>query len=271
MDRLDVAESLQVDGDSGILARTLHVLRVVAQAPEPLANRDLAACTGIPKATVSRITTRLMQAGLLRQVRRSERFALGPGVLELSRAFLDRIDVRAEFRRAMPPLVEDLGAAAHIGLRDRSDMVLLDTVQPRAATLITRLRAGSRMQLATSAMGRAYLCALAPEERDALCRTLVQHDQASAIHLARQLDRAAAELDETGFCTSFGEWEPDIHAVGTYLIAPDGDIFAISCGGPASRLSANFLRQHAMPRLREALRDICAETGATTALTLSCP
>lgn len=260
-------EVLQLKDDSGILARTLHILRVVTQAAEPLANRDLAAITGIPKATVSRITTRLLQAGLLRQVHRSESFALGPGVLELSRAFLDKIDIRAEFRRITPPLVEEIGGAAHIGLRDRFDMVLLDTVQPRAATLVTRLRPGSRMSLATSAMGRAYLCALPEEEKQSLCQTLIRHGQISAQALSQQLARAAQELESTGFCTSLGEWDPDIHAVATYLQAPDGDVYGLSCGGPASRLPANYLREQAIPRLREVVRDICAETGAISALT----
>ncbi|MCK9512601.1 MAG: IclR family transcriptional regulator [Pigmentiphaga sp.] len=260
-------EVLQLDDDSGILARTLHILRVVTQSAEPLANRDLAAITGIPKATVSRITTRLLQAGLLRQVRHTELFALGAGVLELSRAFLDKIDVRAEFRRVVPPIVEEIGGAAHIGIRDRFDMVLLDTVQPRAATLTTRLRAGSRLSLATSAIGRAYLCALTEEERQAQCQTLVRHDQAKAGELAQQLQRAATELQTTGFCNSFGEWYPDIHAVATYLLAPDGDIYAISCGGPASRLPASYLSEQAIPRLRDVVRAICAETGAISAFT----
>jgi len=263
----EIFGGLHSEDDSGILARTLHVLRAVTHAPEPLGNRDLASVTGIPKATVSRITTRLVNAGLLRQVRRSERFALGPGVLELSRAFLDQVDIRAEFRRAIPPLVEDLGAAAHIGLRDRFDMVLLDTVQPRAATLVTRLRAGSRMSLATSAMGRAYLCALSAEERQALCQTLIRHEQISAQDLSRQLRQAQAELEATGFCHSFGEWHPDINAVATYLVAPDGDVFGLSCGGAASQLPGDYLLEQVVPRLRESIRDLCAETGATSAIT----
>lgn len=254
-----------LDDDSGTLSRALLVLHTVAQSPEPLANRELTALTGIPKATVSRITSRLMAAGLLRQPRNTEQFTLGPGVLDLSRAFLDKLDVRAEFRRRFPVFVENVGAAVHLGLRDRLDMVLLDTVQPRAATLITRLRAGSRMSLANSALGRAYLCALSPDEREALAQSLYQSGLSQPAELARQLQIASNELTTQGFCTSFGEWNPEIHAVATWLQSPDGELLGISCGGPAYQLTRHYLLNDVLPPLRQAVQSLCHDTGATSA------
>lgn len=254
-----------LDEDTGILGRALLILNTVAESPEPLANRELTALTGIPKATVSRITARLTLAGLLRQPRNTEHFALGPGVLDLSRAFLDKLDVRAEFRRRFPVLVENIGAAVHLGLRDRLDMVLLDTVQPRAATLITRLRAGSRMSLANSALGRAYLCALPTEEREAVAQSLYQSGVTEPISLAKQLQIASEELASQGFCTSFGEWNPEIHAVATWLQAPDGELLGISCGGPAYQLTRPYLLNDVLPPLRQAVQWLCQDTGATSA------
>ncbi len=252
--------------DSGVLNRALLILRTVAEAPEPLSNRELASLTGIPKATVSRITTRFVASGLLRQPLRSEQYALGPGILDLTRAFLDKLDVRHEFRRRFPALVEHAGAAAHLGLRDRLDMVLLETVQPRAATLVTRLRAGSRMSLATSAMGRAYLCALSSEERNAVAQTLYQSGQAEPTSLVRQLQRAQQELDEFGFCTSFGDWNPEINAIATWLQAPDGDLFAVSCGGPSHLLSRDYLLTEVLPPMGHEIRALCDDIGATSTL-----
>ncbi|REN10403.1 MarR family transcriptional regulator, partial [Mycobacterium tuberculosis] len=49
------------------LARGLALLRVIGMASAPIGNRELADTTGIPKATVSRLTATLVSAGYLRQ------------------------------------------------------------------------------------------------------------------------------------------------------------------------------------------------------------
>lgn len=78
----------------GALGRGLMLLQKVAAAGEAVSNGELVVMTGLPKATVSRITTQLLGAGLLRHEPRGDRFKLGPGVLALSRAFLEGLDVR---------------------------------------------------------------------------------------------------------------------------------------------------------------------------------
>ena len=58
-------------------------------ASAPIGNRELADTTGIPKATVSRLTATLVSAGYLRQSQDSERFSLGPALLDMHHIVLD--------------------------------------------------------------------------------------------------------------------------------------------------------------------------------------
>ncbi len=253
------------DDDSGILMRSLSVLRTIAQAHEPVGNRELAEATNLPKATVSRITTRLIAAGLVRQNRHSERFTLGPAVLELSRAFLDRLDMRAVFREHMTSLVEETGITAHLGMRDRLDMVFIEALQPKSATLITRQRVGTRMSLATSAMGRAYLCALSDEERTLALNMLTEADGYAASDYGEGLQSAMQSLEAKGYCTALGKRSPEINAIATYIRAPDEELYAISCSGPSYMLPPDTLHGEVAERFRAVIADICRETGSTTA------
>ena len=156
-------------GDEVIaLARGLTVLRCVAVSDAPVSNRELAELTGIPKPTVSRITATLVGAGFLFQVPDSERFVLTAAVLELSNGFLRNFDIRARARPLLNALAERTSLSVHLATRDRLDMVAIDVIRPRTAVLVSRLEVGSRMDIARTAVGRAYLAVLTESERNAL-------------------------------------------------------------------------------------------------------
>ncbi|KGC54521.1 iclR helix-turn-helix domain protein [Burkholderia mallei] len=116
--------------------------------------------TGIPKPTVSRITATLVSTGFLFQLPDSERFMLTASVLELSNGFLRNFDIRARSRPFLVELAEKTSLSVHLAVRDRLDMVAIDVIRPRSAVLVTRLETGSRMDIARTVVGRAYLAAL---------------------------------------------------------------------------------------------------------------
>lgn len=241
------------------LARGLALLRVLADAQGPLSNRDLAERTGIPKATVSRLTATLQSAGLVR-AGSDDRFALGPGVLHLGNAYLRGFDFRQHARIHLAELAEAAGANVQVGVRDGLDMVLIDSVRPRTALILSRMDVGSRMAIATSAMGRAYLAALPAAEQAALRAELLAASS-DAVATAARLDAALVEAQTQGFCTSFGEWHPDIHALGFSLRGPQGELFGVSVGGPAYKLPAQELMAEVGPQVLRARQAIARDAG----------
>ena len=94
------SSALQNKDEVSALARGLALVRSVANASQPLSNRELAEATGIPKATISRLAATLVAAGYLRQATDSERFSLGPALLELGNAYLRNFDFRNQIGRA---------------------------------------------------------------------------------------------------------------------------------------------------------------------------
>ncbi|MGV3571976.1 MAG: IclR family transcriptional regulator [Ramlibacter sp.] len=242
------------------LARGLALLRLLADAGMPLSNRDLAERAGIPKATVSRLTATLQAAGFLR-LSADERFALGPATLHLGNAFLRSYDFRQEARQHLAELAEAAGANVHLGVREGLDILLIDTLRPRSALIVSRMDVGSRMAIATSAVGRAYCAALPPEQRAALLEEIRLASGAGWPQVQARLQAASREYEELGFCSSFGEWHPEIHAVGFALRGPRGELYGVSVGGPAYLLTRDLLLDFVGPRAVETRHAIEHEAG----------
>lgn len=229
------------------LARGLSVLRALADAPGPLSNRALTDATGIPKATVSRLAATLVAAGFVQQDPDSERFQLGPALLDLSSAYLRNFDMRALCRPYLAELADHAQASVHLGLRDGLDILMIDTVRPRSAVILTRTDIGTRMDIATSACGRAYFGALLPAEREALLQDYRREAPQRWKAAREMLLRGAADVEAHGYGSSFQEWHRDINAIGFTLRGPRGELYALSCGGPAYALSPKTLRTEVAP------------------------
>lgn len=71
------------------LERGLHVLRAFRAERTPLTNSEIVKRTGLPKATVSRLTTTLIALGFLRRVAGSTQFELAPASLHIGDTYLE--------------------------------------------------------------------------------------------------------------------------------------------------------------------------------------
>ncbi|MDB5752153.1 MAG: IclR family transcriptional regulator [Ramlibacter sp.] len=242
------------------LGRGLALLRVLADAGVPLSNKELADRCGIPKATVSRLTATLQSAGFLR-LSADERFALGPANLLLGSAFLRSYDFRQEARLHLAELAEAAGANVHLGVREGLDILLIDTLRPRSAMIVSRMDVGARMAIATSAVGRAYYASLPPDRQAALQEDIRAASGEQWSQVQARLEAALQEHALHGFCSSFGEWHPEIHAVGFSLRGARGELYGVSVGGPAYLLTRELLMGHVGPRLLQTRRAIEGEAG----------
>ena len=259
---MKIMESTSSKEEVSALARGLALVRAVADADGPLGNRELVDATGIPKATISRLVTTLIGAGYLRQADGSERYSLGPALLQLGNDYLRGFDFRNVARLHLAELAELAGANVHLAVRDCLDVLLIDTLRPRSALILSRMDVGSRMSIATSAAGRSYFASLAADEQRALRKDLKATSKNWKATEAR-LDESMAEYAKRGFCSSFGEWHPDIHALGFSLRGPRGELYAVSVGGPAFMLPTEMLLTKVAPKLLETKRAIGREIGVT--------
>ncbi len=106
-------------------------------------------------------------------------------------------------------------------------------------------------------MGRAFLAAIPENERAYLMSAMAERAGAAWPPMAKGVERALRQVAETGFCTSFGEWQQDVNAVGVPLRSMDGaTVMALNCGGPAFLHKPEKLEAEWGPRLVNVARTI---------------
>jgi DNA-binding IclR family transcriptional regulator len=243
------------------LARGLEVLRAFVPNEGPLGNGEIAHRTGLPKATVARLTHTLTRLGYLTFLERLEKYQLGTAVLSLGYATLANLGIRLIARPFMQELADYARASVSMGSRDRLNMVYIEHCRPDAAITL-RLDLGSRIPVATTAMGRALLAALPDDERRYLMEHFAESDPKSWPRVRAGIEQAVEDYRTRGFTLSVGEWQPDVHAVGVAFKPPDGSpILALNCGGPAFLYDRKRLVSDLGPRLVNLVRNIEAVSG----------
>lgn len=231
------------------LARGLDILRAFGPTDRWLGNQEIAQRTKLPKPTVSRLAYTLVRLGHLRYSESLEKYALGSSVVSLGFSALGQMDVRRIARPLMQALSEHTGAAVNLGIRDRLQMVYIDTYR-NAASHSIQLDVGWRIPIPTTSMGRAYLCALDEAKRLPLLDELKQASKADWPKQKKRIEEAFAEYEREGWCTGLGDWRREVHAIAVPLAPADGaDPMVFSCSGTAFHLTQEKLLQDVGPRL----------------------
>jgi DNA-binding IclR family transcriptional regulator len=232
------------------LARGLEVLACFRHGDRMLGNQELAQRCELPKSTVSRLTRTLTQLGYLSYIADSAKYSLGTATLSLGSSMLARMDIR----RLAHPLMQELAEFGHcmvsLGSRDRLSMIYVDAVRDSSAVTLS-LDVGARIQIVSSAMGRAYLSAVSERERtEVLASAQELADPDRRPEMQRAVAKALRDMRELGVCCSFGEWQKDVNAI-ALPVRPGAGLptMAISCGAPAYIASKEFLLNVVRPRL----------------------
>ncbi|MGH6743138.1 MAG: IclR family transcriptional regulator [Bradyrhizobium sp.] len=243
------------------LSRGLDVLRAFQPNDGLLGNQEIAARTNLPKPTVSRLTYTLTKLGYLTPVPRFEKYQLAPSAMALGYAALANLGVRHLSEPFREEVMRETGGAVAVGGRDRQSMIYFGQSR-NGLTLGVQLDVGSRIPIATTAMGRAYLWALPLDERAALLRELREHYGSRWARMRDGIERAGESVARYGFAMSTGDWQNDVAAVGVALKLNDGTgTYAFNCGAPAFRFTEDRLRHDIGPRLVAMVRNIEAALG----------
>lgn len=233
------------------LARGLELLACFRSGDKLLGNQELAERSKLPKSTVSRLTYTLTKLGYLQYEESAGKYRLGTATLALGSAMLSKLDIRQLARPLMQELADFSHATVSLGMRDRMSMIYVENCRSQAA-LTLRLDIGGRIPIVSTAMGRAYLAEASSGERNEILDRVRELDEFAWPAVRDGVARAIDEYKTRGCCTSFGDWQPDVHAIAIAFKPNDGSqALSINCGGPAFNLSPEFLLKEVQPRLAD--------------------
>jgi DNA-binding IclR family transcriptional regulator len=231
------------------LARGMDILRAFQSCVGPMSNKELSELTGIPKPTISRLTYTLMELGYLIQPSRNGKYELSPGILSLGYPLLSGMRIRHVAHDHMAELAKIGGCTVALAARDHLSMVFVDEYCGNSSTTL-RVDIGARIDIAHSAIGRAYLAGLDEVKREQTMQLLASHYGEQWSELNQRIQRCINEVSDRGFCIVDREWRKDTRTVAAPLVSPDGKtVMAMSYGGPTFAVSTETLEEDIGPRL----------------------
>jgi DNA-binding IclR family transcriptional regulator len=231
------------------LTRGLEILRAFTVDDATLGNQDLIERTGLPKATVSRLTSTLVGLGYLHYDRMLGRYSIGPATVSLGYSTLSSSPVIHMARPLMQELADKTGVAVALGTRDGLEMVYLANCRSMSPVTM-RLNVGSRLPIWRTAMGLAYLAEMEPTIRASVVEQLVLADSANADRIRTTVADALAQHKKNDFVAVFGVWHSYINAVGIAFRPTDGSpLVALTCGGIVDILPPDRCREVVGPDL----------------------
>ncbi|MCO6381554.1 MAG: IclR family transcriptional regulator [Vannielia sp.] len=246
------------------LARGLEVLRCFRPSETELTNQEIAARTGLPKATISRLTYTLRKLDYLVHSERGGTYRLGPGVLALGYGVLAGMETSERARDPMRALCE--GPNPHVTAafaeRHRLQAVYVGVQRSQQAVSLT-MNVGARLPLFHSAIGRAILAAMTEEEHAHILELAKRERPDDVPRYRTSLAKALEDYAKYGYTTGYGDWRPEINGIAVPVVSLNGDrIFAMNVGGPAFLVSSDELRDAYADRLLATAAALSRRAGA---------
>ena len=220
---------------------------------------ELSKTLGWNKSTVFALADSLKSVGFLLQIPENGKYRLGYGLLQLS----SRISL--DIKSAARPFMEELSAKykENINLTGYQDteITYLDQIESLYAVRVAG-GVGVRMELSSSAVGKAILSALPDEDMLALVDRLpLTRFTDHTITDKESLLREIALTKERGYGINCSESWEDVYTVGVAILNVSGrPIGGLSIDGPLNRMVSGRLQAQIASDLK------AAASGIQTAL-----
>ncbi|TPJ72927.1 IclR family transcriptional regulator [Mesorhizobium sp. B2-7-1] len=249
---------------SSALVRGLQILRAFTPADISLGNQELIERTGLPKATISRLTYTLVGLGYLLYDPVLGRYSIGPATVSLGYSGLSSSAVVYMAKPLMQTLAFETGVAVAMGMRDGLEMVYVSNCRPETPVTL-RLNVGSRLPIWQTSMGLAYLAAMEEGLQGRVIGQLIENSPDNREKIRRAIDGGLESYAKHGYVTSFGDWYSYINAVGVPFRPSDGSqLVAITCGGIKDLAPVEACVSIFVPKLKSLLAELQNRlTGAT--------
>lgn len=248
----------------GSLRRGLALLTCLSEAGRPLGLSELAAVSGLDKATTYRLAQTLVDSGFLTQDAATRSYSLALKILDLGFATLASMDVRTLARPYMRALADRFdGASVSLGVLDGADIVYIERISQRRISVNVDVHVGTRLSAHCSSMGKALLAALPAGEARAniLLRPLAPMTPATITAVAG-LEAELRRIAAAGYATNDEETVRGLRSLAAAVRGADGrPAAAINVAVSAAETSMTELVGAASAAVVEAASHISRHLG----------
>jgi IclR family acetate operon transcriptional repressor len=261
------AASTDGGGELSSLEKGLLLLRVLSSAAGGMTPAELAAATQLNRSTIYRLSAILERDGWVQRIGGSGRnvtFTIGAATLGMSILAGNTHDTTARIQPAFDRLAASTGETVHVGALEHTQIVHIARASPPAAGMRVTAELGTRDHAHATALGKALLSALTPDEVERAYgqATLAPHTPATITTIER-LQKELERIRANGFAVDDEESRPGLKCVAAPVYGPAGSaLFAISVTTTPSRLAGAQLDEVA-EAVRECARFVTTSFGGS--------
>jgi DNA-binding IclR family transcriptional regulator len=188
---------------------------------------------GIHKSKGYAILNTLMESGLVVRSEGTKTYALGPGILTLSRSVLDHADLRSGVAPFLEGLSRTTGCTALLGLVSAGRVVVTAKREPEVGVAVA-IRVGHRYPLTWGAHGKAITAFLEDKERREVlsaARLYFWGDPPRPAVDVAGLEAELAAYRHDGYATDLGKVQAGVSAASAPVLGsgahPIGAVMAV--------------------------------------------
>lgn len=235
----------------GPVMKALKVLDAIAEKGHPVSLTTLASELGLPKTSAFRYLRTLTAAGFASYDPVHDRYGVGTRFRALATADKSIQRLRSLALPFLSELNREFNETINLAVPAEQEVVYIDIVESTRA-LRMQARVGSRDPLHSTALGKAILAHLSPEERKVRLSEALAQRTVRTITQLRVIERQLREVARTGAAIEIGENEEGSMCIGVAILDERSHpLAAISLSAPERRIS-DVVRDRAIARLKEA-------------------
>ena len=213
------------------------MLQLLGEQSSDLGVVELSRRLQVHKSNVSRLLATLERHGLVIRNLHTDKFGLGPALIGLAGAALQRIDLRSVARGHLEQLAEATRETVNLAILDGDQVVNIEKL-PSQHYIRDIGWIGRRSPLHCTATGKALVAQLTRAERQRLVGSRLKRYTPNTIVDWAGLERELAQVRKRGFAVGREELEPGLVAVAAPIRGPDGGVVAsVSVSGPSFRVT----------------------------------
>lgn len=228
-------------------------------APE-LGVTELSARLGLAKSTISRLLATLAARGYIRRNPATGKYRLGLKPFEIGAVAASLLNVREAALPFLEKLRDTTRETVHLGVLDDAEVVYIEKIEsPQTIRMYSRI--GRRAPLHCTALGKAILASLPPEEVRRIAGRGLSRYTGSTLTSMRALMAGLAQTREQGYALDREEFEEGLRCVAAPIRDYTGTVVASAgIAGPAVRVTEERMPEF-IKAVTEATQAVSAHLG----------
>ncbi len=227
------------------VANAIRLIKVFSDDEYEIGISDLGKRLILPKSTVHRLASTLIEAGMLEQNGETGKYRLGLAVFEMGALVRRKMDFSSEAKPFLMELREKTGETVHLAILDQGSIVYINILESKQAIRMT-LEVGVRKAAYTTAAGKAMLAFQGAEALAAMLKAGLKERTANTIVDPEAFLHELAGIKSRGYATADEENELGVRSLAAPVRDSSGNVIAAtSIAGPAQRLTKKVLASFA--------------------------